>query len=399
MSIITAEIEQYMENASWIRRMFEAGRELKTRVGADNVFDFSLGNPDLPPPREITPALHAQADTATEPCEMGYVPNAGLPSLRAKLATRLAAEQRAPVAAEHIIITCGAAGGINALFRAILEPGDEVITPAPYFVEYGFYAGNYGGILKTVAGSDLHFDLDLDGLAASLTEKTRVVIVNSPNNPTGQIYTLPELEKLAALLREHSDRIGRPVFLVSDEPYRFLTFDDAQVPPILPLYEHAVVVGSYSKRLSLAGERIGYLVANPSMPEVETLMAGVTLTNRILGFVNAPVIGQRLVEELIDAGVDINTYDQRRQAMATVLQEAGIEFSMPKGAFYFFPIVPGDKQDDKAFVDCLLHENILAVPGKGFGAPGYFRLTFCVSQPTIEASTEAFCRAVSNWLD
>ena len=273
-----------------------------------------------------------------------------------------------------------------------------MICPAPYFVEYGFYAGNYGGILKAVPGKDMDFQLDLNGIAATLNEKTRAVLVNSPNNPTGQVYSLGDLQKLAELLKSHSKKIGRPVFLVSDEPYRFLTFDDTVVPPILPLYSHSIVLGSYSKRLSIAGERIGYMVANPAMPDVEALLAGVTLTNRILGYVNAPIIGQRIVEELLDSGVDISVYDDRRHAMAAVLEKAGIEFAMPRGAFYFFPAVPGPNRDDKAFVDHLLRENILAVPGSGFGAPGYFRLTFCISQSVIDASGDAFKRATESWL-
>jgi len=289
-------------------------------------------------------------------------------------------------------MTCGAAGAINALFRAILSPGDEVLCPAPYFVEYGSYAGNFGGVLKPVASRPLIFEPDLEAMAAALSPRTRAVIVNSPNNPTGVVYGAALMRELAALLQKHTSRVGRPVYLISDEPYRFLTYDGVTVPPVLPIYPFTVVVGSFSKNLSLAGERVGYLLANPAMPEVDRLVAGVIMTNRILGFVNAPALGQKLMAAALGSGVDVNIYRERRDAMARVLDAAGIRYHLPQGAFYFFPQAPNGN-DDKAFVDLLLKNRVLGVPGSGFGYPGFFRLTFCVDKRIIERSAEGFRQA------
>lgn len=396
MHIVTPQIRQQMESASWIRRMFDAGLELKQRVGAENVFDFSLGNPDVPPPAAAVGVLKALADKVAQPMGLGYCPNAGLPTARAALARKLAAEQRAPVEARHVLLTCGAAGGLVTLFRAVLEAGDEVLCFAPYFVEYGAYAGHFGGVLKAVPSRAPDFAPDLDALAAAIGPRTRAVIICSPNNPTGAIYDEATLRGLGALLERANAGRERPIFLVSDEPYRTLAYDGAVVPPVLPVSPFAVVVGSFSKSLSLAGERIGYIVASPAMPDVQVLMDALTMTNRTLGFVNAPVVGQRLVEALLDASVDVAVYDRRRKAMAAALTAAGVEFSMPKGAFYFFPKAPGG--DDQAFVNLLLEQNVLAVPGRGFGMPGWFRLTFCVDEQVIARSAPAFARAVAKAL-
>lgn len=392
MDMISGQIKDYISNASWIRRMFEAGIEMKKQHGEANVYDFSLGNPDLPPPPAVSQALHRLADRIDRPLSLGYMPNPGYPGVRAKLAEHLAREQACAVKPEHVIVTCGAAGAINAFFRAVLEPGDEIVCPAPYFVEYGFYAGNFGGILKPVPSVESTFDLDVGAIERALTPKTRAVLVNSPNNPTGVVYTRKALEQLASVLSRHTGKNNRPVYLVSDEPYRFLVYDGATVPPILPLYPYTVAVSSFSKSLSLAGERIGYLVASPLMPDVQELMGGVVLTNRILGFVNAPAIGQRLVEETLGHHVDAGIYRERRDAMAKVLADAKIDFTMPKGAFYFFPRVPG-KVDDVAFCRILQENRVLAVPGRGFGVPGFFRLTFCMDKSIIERSAESFKRA------
>jgi len=394
MQLLSQQIADTIERASWIRRMFEAGIQLKKEHGADQVCDFSLGNPDLPPPPSVARALHELADELDRPLALGYMPNAGFPDVRAALAGRLAAEQGVALQADHVVVTCGAAGGLNAFFRAVLEPGDEVVCPAPYFVEYGFYVGNFGGVLKPVPARPLTFELDLPAIDAAITAKTRAVLVNSPNNPTGQVYGERELAELAAILQRRNRGRDKPVYLVSDEPYRFLTYDGATAPPILPLYEYSVVIGSFSKNLSMAGERVGYVAANPGMPAVAELVDGVILTNRILGFVNAPSIGQRLVARALGSEVDVAVYDERRQAMARVLAEAGIEFAMPKGAFYFFPKAPtGD--DDTAFVKLLMDELVLAVPGTGFGCPGHFRLTFCVDKTVIERSAQGFRNAAA----
>jgi aspartate aminotransferase len=386
--IINRGIHGQMANASWIRRMFETGIELKRRLGADRVCDFSLGNPDVPPPAAVADVLRSLATTAVRPMGLGYVPNAGIPSFRAKLARKLAVEQQVELEAKHVLVTCGAAGALTAFFRAVLEPGDEVVCPAPYFVEYGSYCGHFGGVLKPVPSTPPAFQPDLAGLERAIGPRTRVLLINSPNNPTGCIYDAATLQALGALLARHNAGRERPIFLVADEPYRVLAYDGAPVPPVLPLSPFAVVVGSFSKSLSLAGERVGYLTVNPAMPGVQLLLDAVTMTNRTLGFVNAPVLGQALAEALLDTGVDLAIYDRRRRAMARVLSEAGIAFALPQGAFYFFPAAPGG--DDQAFVQELLAENILAVPGRGFGFSGFFRLTFCVDEAVINRAAQGF---------
>lgn len=392
MAMLASQIKDYLERASWIRRMFEAGIELKKQYGQEAVFDFSLGNPDLPPPPAVKTALTEIAAGADKPFALGYMPNPGYPDVRAALAAQLSKEQGVSVAAGDVILTCGAAGGLNAFFRAVLEPCDEVVCPAPFFVEYGFYVQNFGGGLVPVKALPPDFGLDVPAMVAAVNEKTRVVLINSPNNPTGAIYPREQLEALAQGLREKSARFGRPIYLVSDEPYRFLAYDGAEVPSLLPLYEHSVVASSFSKNLSLAGERVGYLLVNPAMPDKEELLAGLVLTNRILGYVNAPAIGQKIMAKALGSQVDVSVYAARRAAMAEVLDAAGIEYAMPGGGFYFFPKAPGG--DDLAFVNKLQAERVLAVPGTGFGYPGFFRLAFCVDEKVIRRSAESFARAM-----
>jgi aspartate aminotransferase len=392
MQVISSNVSNMIQGASWIRRMFEAGIELKQKYGADQVCDFTLGNPDLPPVPEVGRTLLRLAEVVNQPLSLGYMPNAGLPAVRQRLAEYLAREQQVPLTAQHVIVTCGAAGALNVVFRTILEPGDEVICPSPYFVEYDFYVGNFGGRLVPVPSQPRTFAMDLDAVAAAITDKTRAVLIDSPNNPTGVVYGRGELEQLAALLKRASAGRARPIYLVSDEPYRFLTYDNAEVPPILPLYEFGIAVGSFSKSLSLAGERIGYIAVNPALPDSSQLLAGLILCNRILGYVNAPVIGQRLIEAALGSTVDVATYQSRRDAMADMLRSAGVEFFLPKGAFYFFPVVPG-RVDDLQFCQLLLEERILAVPGRGFGLPGYFRLTYCMDEAIIRRAAPGFQRA------
>lgn len=394
MQVISSAIQKQMESASWIRRMFEKGMELKKQFGADKVFDFSLGNPDIPPPARAREALLNITENAVKPMGLGYCPNAGLPVFREALASWLTKQQQVQLAGSNIVVTCGAAGALTSFFRAVIEPGDEVMCPAPYFVEYGAYCGHFGGVLKPVPSLPPSFQPDLEAMEAAVTEKTRAIIINSPNNPTGCVYSQETLTKLGQLVDRVNAMRERPVFLISDEPYRFLAYDGVTIPPVLPVTPFAVVMGSFSKSLSLAGERVGYVVVNPAMPDAELLVNAVTMTNRTLGFVNAPIIGQRLAMELLNEGVDLSIYDRRRKAMAKVLTDAGIAFTMPQGAFYFFPQAPGG--DDHAFVQALLQYNVLAVPGRGFGFPGYFRLSFSVEDHVIAGSAEGFKAAVQN---
>ncbi len=387
---IAQKIELTLKKSSWIRKMFEEGMRLKAEYGAENVFDFSIGNPNLKPPEAFQEAL---VKVAAEEKEMihGYMPNTGYPFVRQAIAKSLETEQAAPVTADDIIITCGAAGGLNVVFKALLNPGDEVLTPTPYFVEYTFYADNHGGVLKTVPVKE-DFSLDLEAMERAINEKTKVVLINSPNNPTGHIYSAESLEALGRLLEKKSIDFGKTIYLISDEPYRKIVFDDSVVTPVLTTYRNSIVATSHSKDLSLAGERIGYLVVNPASDHRQSLVAAMALTNRILGFVNAPALMQRVLPLIQGASVDIAAYKRKRDLFCTGLAEAGYDFTTPPGAFYLFPKSP--IKDDVAFVRMLQEELILAVPGSGFGGPGYFRLAFCVEDQMIEKSMAGFKRAM-----
>ena len=395
MNTVTPEIAKSMASSSWIRKMFEKGLELKKEFGNDAVCDFSLGNPDVPPPAAAKAALEEIAAGAVKPLGLGYCPNAGIPSVRETMAKYLSGQQGMDISGKDVVMTVGAAGALVSFFRAVIEPGDEVITPAPYFVEYGAYCGHFGGVLRPVKSIPPTFRPDIDAIRRTITPKTRAIIVNSPNNPTGCIYDEQDVKALAALVDDVNRTRERPLFLLSDEPYRAFAYDGAKVPAVLPMTKFACVLGSFSKTLSLAGERIGYFVANPEMPDQAALIAAVTLTNRTLGFVNAPVIGQRLAATLVNETVDLEIYDRRRKLMAKVLSDAGIEFEMPKGAFYFFAKSP--VEDDSVFVDALLKERILVVPGKGFGFGGYVRLSCSVDERIIQRSAEGFKRAMEGF--
>ncbi len=393
-TLLSKQIAAALGNSSMIRKMFEAGNELRKKYGNDKVYDFSLGNPDVPAPAAVKTALQEIAEKADQPFALGYMPNAGYPECRARLGEYLTREQGVTVPGSHVVATCGAAGGINAFFRAVLEAGDEVICPSPYFVEYAFYAGNFQGKLVPVPSKKDTFELDCSAIAAAINSKTRAVLVNSPNNPTGQIYTRKELEELASVLNAASAKYGRTIYLIADEPYRYLNYDNCEVPSVFSVYSASVVIGSFSKTLSLAGERIGYVAVNPALEGAEELLNGVIMTNRILGYVNAPALAQQILIRSVDATVDLDIYRRRRNLMAEVLTDAGIEFLMPKGAFYFFPKSP--VADERIFVEKLLAERILAVPGRGFGLEGHFRLTFCVDESIIANSADSFKNAMKN---
>ena len=394
-TLLAPAIQGCLSGSSMIPRMFEAGIELKNKYGADKVYDFSLGNPDLPPPRAVQQALRQIAEESNRPFALGYMPNAGYPSTREALARLVTREQGIDFPASHVVVTVGAAGGLNAFFRAVLTIGDEVLVPSPYFVEYGFYCGNYGGKLVPVPTNPADFSLDLDAIRAAITPKTRAIIINTPNNPTGQIYPEADLRALAQILDEASKKNGRIIYLVSDEPYRALNYESAPIPSIFSACRNAVVIGSFSKTLSLPGERIGYVAVNPAIEDAQTLVSGIIFTNRTLGYVNAPAIGQKIIEAAIDARVDVDIYHRRRDALAKILSDAGIEFFLPKGAFYIFAKSP--VPDEKVFVQALLDEQILVVPGSGFGLGGHVRLAFCVEDSVIENSAESFRRAMTKF--
>jgi aspartate aminotransferase len=386
---ISARIRTSIQNSSWIRRMFEEGAELKARLGPDQVYDFTLGNPDLePPPRFKEELVKAARDPS--PGLHSYMPNAGLLPPRRALAEMLSRIHHLEFKAHDVVLTCGASGGLNVILKALLDPGDEVVVLAPYFPEYLFYADNHGGVAKVVE-TDEHFQLDLDRLAAALSPRTRAVIINSPNNPTGQIYDAAALQEVGRFLTHHAGRHGRPVYLVADEPYRHLVYDGAQVPSVFAAYPNTLLATSFSKDLSIPGERLGYAAVSPLATGRGELEGALVLANRILGFVNAPALMQRVVASLTDVSLDITPYLRRRDLFCDILAAAGYEFLRPQGAFYLFPQAPGG--DDLSFVARLKEENILAVPGRGFGRAGYFRLAFCVSEPVIRAAAPGLARA------
>jgi aspartate aminotransferase len=389
---ISRKMNEFAKSASWIRKMFEEGARLKAEFGAENVFDFSLGNPDLPPPPEFQKTLVQLAENDS-PGTHAYMPNGGYPFVREAVAARISSEQGVTLSVNEMLMTCGAAGGLNVTLKALLNPGDEVIILAPFFVEYKFYVDNHGGVSKVVATDD-NFNMDLGVIEAAINEKTKAVIINSPNNPTGQIYSKESLEELGRLLDSASQRFSSTIFLIADEPYRKIVFDNNEVPSIMQAYQNSIVVSSYSKDLSLPGERIGYIALHPEIAEKNPMTEALTLANRILGFVNAPALMQRVVAELQGASVDNTIYTRRREKFCKILADAGYEFMPPKGAFYIFPKSP--IADDTEFVAKLQEQKILAVPGKGFGTPGYFRLAFCVEDAVIERSAEAFQKAMAS---
>ena len=390
MSGVAKKMQVFAEKSSWIRKMFEEGARMKAEFGADNVFDFSIGNPDVPPPAKFYTVLRELAQSE-QPGIHGYMPNAGYPFVREALAQRLSREQQTAIGMQEVLMTCGAAGGLNVIFKSLLDPGDEVIILAPFFVEYHFYIDNHGGVAKVVA-TDKEFNLDLTAIEQALSEKTKVVLINSPNNPTGQIYPAEALQALGRLLDESGQRFKTTIYLVSDEPYRNIIFDNHQVPPLMTATTNSIIASSYSKELSLPGERIGYLAVHPAMADKKEVLDALTLANRILGFVNAPALMQRAIVQLQDVSVDNSVYTRRLETFCKVLDEAGISYVRPKGAFYLFPQVPGD---DVEFCRILQEEKILAVPGRGFGMPGYIRLAFCVDEQVIANSVEGFKRAMA----
>lgn len=374
--------------------MFEEGTRLKAEHGADKVYDFSLGNPNLEPP-EIFKAALKDAVMSSGMGNHSYMPNTGYPHVRKSVAEYLCEEQQTQITENELIMTCGAAGALNVILKAILDPGDEVITPAPYFVEYSFYASNHGGSLKTVTTKP-DFDIDIDAVSAAITQKTKAVLINSPNNPTGQVYAKERLNELGTLLKEKGKKLKRTIYLISDEPYRKIVYDGQKVPSIFKSYNESIIATSYSKDISVPGERIGYLAVNPEASFKEDLLGGMALANRILGFVNAPALMQRVVATLSGESVDISAYARKREILCDGLAGSGYEFVKPAGAFYLFPRTP--VKDDVKFVQGLQKELILTVPGSGFGGPGHFRIAFCVEDETIINALPGFKRVMEKFI-
>ena len=387
------KIEGFITQSSWIRRMFEEGIRLKQEFGAGNVYDFSLGNPNVEPPEEFRQALREVA-AADIPGKHAYMPNAGYPETRRAVADYLFREQGVAITAEQVVMTVGAGGALNVVFKTILDPGDEVLIPTPFFVEYRFYVDNGGGITVTVPTRE-DFSLDLTAIEAAINKNTKAVLINSPNNPTGRVYDVASLEGLAAVMRRKSGDYGRTIYLVSDEPYRDIVYDGVQVPGVMKLYGHSILVFSYSKSLSLSGERIGYIAVHPECEDAADLMGGLVLCNRMLGFVNAPALMQRVIARLQGVNVDAGIYKRKRDLLCEGLASVGYEVSKPEGAFYLFQKTP--IADDVAFVRALQEERILAVPGSGFGGPGFIRIAYCVDDATINNAMAGFGRVLNKF--
>ncbi len=392
--LISQKMAAMASGSNTIRKMFEEGAQMKIQLGAENVFDFSIGNPDLPPPPVFRETLIRLIEEE-RPGLHGYMPNAGWPQVREQVAAHLTREQgrelENPFTARHVVMTVGAAGALNIIFKAILDPGDEVITPRPYFMEYNNYADNHGGrVVPAEPGPGFH--LNLKAMAQKITPATRAVLINSPHNPTGVIYHKEELEALGALLTQASQANGRPIFLISDEPYRKLAYDGREVPSVFPAYTHTIVATSHSKDLSVAGERIGYAAINADLPGFQPLFEALCAANRVLGFVSAPSLMQLAMGELQGESVEVSRYERRRDLFVAVLTAAGYNVAVPEGAFYLFPQCP--IADDDRFVELLKEERILAAPGRLFGQPGHFRLCFCASEDIIRNSMPGFARAL-----
>ena len=374
--------------SSWIRQMFEEGARLAEVHGCDSVLDFSIGNPNLEPPREFQEVLEELVRDPA-PGKHGYMSNAGFPATRAAVACHMAEDQGVPIEAANVVMTCGAGGALNVIFKAILDPSDEVVVSRPYFVEYDSYVDNHGGVLKLVPARP-DFDLDLEALDGAIGPRTRAVVINSPHNPTGRIYPETTVRALGELLRRRSGKLGRIIYLVSDEPYRRIVYDGARVASVMAAYENTIIASSYSKELSLAGERIGFLVANPAITGVDELMEGLIMANRVLGFVNAPALMQRAVARLQGITVDVAPYQRNRDVLYDALTRAGFTLTKPEGAFYLFPRSP--IADDVAFCREMQEQLVLVVPGSGFGLSGHFRLAYCVAPGVVDRAVPVFAK-------
>lgn len=373
--------------------MFEEGIALKRRYGDENVFDLSLGNPVMQPPAEFFAELRRIADDPP-PGIHRYMPNAGYAETRAAVAAELARETGIAFDADDVVMTCGAGGALNVVMRTLLDPGDEVIIFAPFFVEYHFYADNHGASCRVVP-PDENFLPNMQAFRDAFNERTRAVLINSPNNPSGVLYGAALLDELCAVIRQKEAEYGSEIYLVSDEPYRKLLFDGLEYPHIFHHHIRSIVATSHSKDLALPGERIGYIAAHPEYEGSAELMDGLVFCNRILGFVNAPALMQRIVRALQSVSVDIGEYQAKRDFLYDNLTRMGYNLVKPQGAFYMFPASPNP--DDVAFTAELQERNVLVVPGSGFGLPGYFRISYCVDDRTLQGSLNGFEAAMRKY--
>jgi len=386
--MISESVVNSLKKASWIRAMFEEGEKLRKIHGADNVYDFTLGNPDHEPPSSVKETLK-KIVTEDKPGIHRYMNNAGYEDVRQKVADYLnRTSGLSSISSQHIIMTCGAAGALNVVLKTLLNPGEEVIILAPYFAEYIFYVENHGGKVVIVPPEKDSFKPDLKILENSITEKTKAIIINSPNNPSGYIYSEETLKEIFEVLEKKEKEYNSSIYAISDEPYYKLVYDNVKLPFLFRLYKKSFIVNSFSKSLALAGERIGYIAVNPEIPELELILESLIFCNRTLGYVNAPALFQKAIADSLDADIDVESYKQRRDLIYDTLTRLGFSCIKPQGTFYIFPKSP--IEDDIQFIKHAVKYNILLVPGTGFGLPGHFRLSYCVSMDTIKKSLPAF---------
>lgn len=393
--MISEKMKPYVKNNSAIRMMFEEGNRLRAKYGADKVFDFSLGNPSVPAPDSVREAIIELVNTTDPTVLHGYMSNAGFEDVRQTIEESLNRRFDTKFSAKNLIMTVGAASGLNVILKTILNPGEEVIVFAPYFLEYGAYVRNYDGVLVEISPDTTTFQPNLAEFEQKITPKTRAVIVNTPHNPTGVVYSEETIKKLSAILEAKQKEFGTVIYLISDEPYRELAYDGVEVPYLTKYYNNTVVGYSYSKSLSLPGERIGYLVIPDEADGSEELISAATIANRTLGCVNAPSLIQKVVAKCVDAKTDLAAYDKNRQALYNGLKDCGFECIKPQGAFYLF--VKSPVEDEKAFCEAGKKYNILMVPGSSFACPGYVRLAYCVSYETIVNSLPEFKKLAAEY--
>ncbi len=385
--MISQKIEGNLKKSSWIRAMFEEGEKLRKKYGSKNVFDFSIGNPEIEPPRAVLDKIiEAASDKANG--KHRYMSNAGYDYTREKLAGYINSTKGSNLTKSHVVMTCGAAGGLNAILKTILNPGDEVIVFSPYFVEYLFYIDNHGGNPVILPADTSTFQPEPDIVKNYINKKTKAVIINNPNNPTGVIYSEETMQKLAKVLEIKEKEYGNTIFVLSDEPYDRIIYDGAFVPSVFNIFKNSMIVNSFSKSLALPGERIGYVAVNDKIDNSQLLLNGLVFCNRTLGFVNAPAFMQRIVADTLHEAVDIESYREKRNILYNHLVGLGFDCIKPKGAFYLFPKTP--MEDDILFCKRAQEYNLLLVPGKGFGCPGHVRLAYCISMETIKNSLPAF---------
>lgn len=386
--MIAKKMEKLVEGSSVIRAMFEEGRKMAAQYGAQNVYDFSLGNPSVEPPAEVRQAM-LDCICEEEPGYLhGYMNNSGYEDVRQTIAESLNERFGTGFSDENIVMTVGAAGGLNVILKVLLNPGDEVIVFAPFFGEYSHYVDNFGGELVVIPPNTDTFMPVMENLRARITERTRAVLINTPNNPTGVVYPEEVIQELAAVLTEKQSEFGTDIYLISDEPYRELVYGDITVPYVTKYYDNAIVGYSYSKSLSLPGERIGYLVIPDEAADSEQIIAGANVATRILGFVNAPSLQQRVIARCMEAKVEVSVYDRNRRLLVENLRKYGYECASPDGAFYLF--VKSLEDDDAAFAAKAKEFHLLLVPGSSFSCPGYVRIAYCVDYDTITRSLPAF---------